>query len=363
MSICRGRIRLVPVLLPALASLASLAPGGCSRAIPEEDTSAITEVAVQVGTVAKVDLRARTEAYGMVEPEPAKTGTPSGGAKLAAPIAGIVATVDVIEGRDVKAGDVVVRLDDRIAQAVVEKAQHALTFAQQVADRRNQLISLGGISMQLKQEADQALAAARAELAAAQAATAQVRLASPLDGVVTRINVQPGQSVDLNTFVAEIIDLKRLVVTVNIPTDEAALVHPGQHAEIFGDNNNGTPIATGSVSFVSPTIDVKTASAPVRLSVPQDSGLRPGQFVRARIVTAELKGRLVVPRESVIKTEDGKVIYLVDGDNAVQLPVKTGLRDGDLVEVEAEGLKEGDTIVTVGAYGLPKETKIRITKP
>jgi len=226
------------------------------------------------------------------------------------------------------------------------------------------LIGSGAISTQLKQEADERLAAARAELAAAQAATAQVRLASPLDGVVAHINVQPGQSVDLNTIVAEIIDLKRLVVSVNVPTDEAGRLRPGQPAEIFIDNLKDAA-TTGSVSFVSPTIDLKTASALVRLSVPEDSALRPGQFVRARIATEQLTDRLVVPRESVVKTEDGngKAIYLVEGDRAVQLPVKTGLRDGDLIEVEADGLKEGDTIVTVGAYGLPKQTKIKITEP
>jgi RND family efflux transporter MFP subunit len=354
-------MHLAPVLSAALASVVSLALSGCSRAVTQEDTSEATEVAVQVGTVVKADLRVRVEAYGTVEPEPAKAGMPSGGAKLAAPIAGIVAAVDVAEGHHVKAGDVVVRLDDRIAQAAVEKAQHALNFAQEVADRRNRLVTVGGISMQLKQEADEALAAARAEVAAALAATAQVRLASPLDGVVTRINVQPGQSVDLNTMVAEIIDLKRLVVTVNVPADEVPPVLSGQSAEIFGDHDNGNPIVTGTVSFVSPAIDPKTASAPVRLSLPAESGLRPGQFVRVRIVTAELKGRLAVPRESVVKTADGKAIFLVDGDNAVQLSVKTGPRDGDLVEVEANGLKEGDTIVTVGAYGLPKQTKIRVT--
>jgi hypothetical protein len=52
---------------------------------------------------------------------------------------------------------------------------------------------------------------------------------------------------------------------------------------------------------------------------------------------------------------------VVEGNKAVQMPVKTGLRDGNLIEVAAEGLKEGDTIVTVGAYGLPKETKVKIT--
>jgi RND family efflux transporter MFP subunit len=254
----------------------------------------------------------------------------------------------------------VVELDDRIAQAAVDKARHALVFSQQVADRLGRLISSGAVSMQLKQEADQRLATARAELASAQAAIAQVQLASPLDGVVARINVQPGQSVDLNTMVAEIIDPKRLVATVSVPADEAAPLRTGQTADIFTDNAK-KPATTGTVSFVSPSVHQKTGSAPVRLALPENSGLRPGQFVGARIVTEELTGRLVVPRDSVVKTDDAEVIYVVEGDKAMQIPVKTGLRDGNLVEVAADGLKEGDTIVTVGAYGLPKETKVKIT--
>ena len=350
-------------LIWVLTGVAPLVLSGCSRAVTqEEDAKEPTEVAVQVGTVKKADLRGWVEAYGVVEPEPAKAGAPSGGAKLAAPFAGIVASVDVTEGQSVKAGDLVVKLDDRIAQAAVEKAQHALVFAQQVSDRLARLVGTGAVSIQLKQEADQRLAAAQAEVAAVQAATAQVRLASPLDGIVARVSVQPGQSVDLNTVVAEIIDLKRLVVTVNVPADEAGRVHAGQAAEIFTENA-AKPAATTSVSFVSPTIDMKIAAAPVRLAVPEDATLRPGQFVRARIVAEELTDRLVVPRESLVKTDEGRVIYRVEEDKAVQVPVTTGLRDGDLVEVEADGLKEGDTIVTVGAYGLPKETKIKVVKP
>jgi len=43
--------------------------------------------------------------------------------------------------------------------------------------------------------------------------------------------------------------------------------------------------------------------------------------------------------------------------------VKTGLRDGTLVEIEGDGLSEGQSVVTVGAYGLPKETKVRVLNP
>jgi hypothetical protein len=106
---------------------------------------------------------------------------------------------------------------------------------------------------------------------------------------------------------------------------------------------------------------LKTGSALVRLALPENSGLRPGQFVGAHIVTEELTDRLVVPRDSVVKADDAEVIYVVEGDKAVQIPVKTGLRDANLVEVAADGLKEGDTIVTVGACVLPKETKVKIT--
>jgi membrane fusion protein, multidrug efflux system len=348
-------------LRAAIVGVALLSLGGCSGAVPKEEAQADTEVAVQVGTVMKTDLRARVEAYGMVVPEPAKAGHPGGGASLAAPAAGIVAAIRVIEGQSVKAGDVVVQLDDRIAQAAVDKARHALEFADQVAARQGRILTFGGTSLQAKQEAEQRLAAARAELASAQAAIAQVQLASPLDGVVARINVQPGQTVDINTVVAEIIDVKRLVATVSVPADEAMQLRAGQAADIFADYAN-KPATTGTVSFVGPSVDPKTSAVPVRLALPEDCGLRPGQFIRARITTEELHDRLVVPRESVVKAEDLRVIYVVDGDKAVQMPVKTGLRDGNLIEVEAEGLKEGDTIVTVGAYGLPKETKVKIAK-
>ena len=340
-------------------ALSALGLGGCQPEAAKEEEKIVTEVSVQVGKVAKTDLRARVEAYGMVETEPAKGGQPGGGARLAAPAAGIVFAVPVTEGQRVKAGDIVMRLDDRMAKAASEKAQHALAFAQQVVARQEKLKAVDGTSERVIQEAQQQVAAARTEVASAEAALAQVQLASPLDGVVTQINVSPGQAVDSNTVVAVIVDLNRLVATANVPATEAALLKNGQPAELFVENAD-QPAATGSVSFVSPSVDPKTGAALVRVALPKDSGLRPGQFVRLRIVSEERPGRLAVPRDSLVKGDDGQAIFVVTGDKAVQKAVKTGVRDGNLVEVEADGLKEGDTIVTVGAYGLPKETKVKV---
>jgi multidrug efflux pump subunit AcrA (membrane-fusion protein) len=99
----------------------------------------------------------------------------------------------------------------------------------------------------------------------------------------------------------------------------------------------------------------------IRALLPKDSGLRPGQFVSLRIVTTVHTNCLSVPAESVVTDGSGKsVIALVKGGEATQIPVQTGLRENGLVEVEAAELKAGDLVVTVGAYGLPEKTKIRV---
>jgi multidrug efflux pump subunit AcrA (membrane-fusion protein) len=89
--------------------------------------------------------------------------------------------------------------------------------------------------------------------------------------------------------------------------------------------------------------------------------LRSGQFVHVRIITEERFGKLAVPREAVYTDHDGQsTLSIVEGEVAKQKTVKAGLRDGGLVEVEGEGVSEGVTVVTLGSYALPKETRIRI---
>ena len=143
------------------------------------------------------------------------------------------------------------------------------------------------------------------------------------------------------------------------PAAELAALKVGQPVEVLADKS-ASPV-TGTLTFIGSEVDPKTGTALVRAGLPAHSGLRPGQFVTARIVSEEHKDRLAVPVESVVKDAEGRtVIALVQGDQATQKPVQAGLRDGGLVEVEADGLQPGMTVVTQGAYALPKETKVRV---
>jgi membrane fusion protein (multidrug efflux system) len=351
---------LVVVVVAALAVVTALLLWRWHRPGAEESPEA-TEVAVHVAKITRSTLRARVTAYGVVEPEP-PGARPQAGARISPAVPGVVTSVACTEGQKVKKGDLLFRLDSRTAEVATAKARQDVAYAQTTLERQRRLIEVEGTSRRQLQEAEQALAGARAELAAAEMQQALLRIEAPVAGTVARIAVKPGDGVDLTTTLAEIVNLDRLVVSAGVPAAELGPLRVGQAAEIEGE---GLAAAVeGSVVVIRPEVDPRTDAAPVRVAVPAGTGLRPGQLVTVRIVSEERRDRLAVPVESVTKDADGvPVIALVNGTTAVQKPVKVGLRDGGLVEVEAEGLREGLTVVTLGAYALPHETRVRVLGP
>lgn len=357
------------VKLPSHRTALRIALGGLalpwflSCAGADEPPPPATEVTVETGLVAEATLRAWVDAYGTVEPAPASGGHAAGGALVTAPVAGLVRSVPVAEGQTVAAGDAVVRLDDRVEQAAVDKASEAAKRAELTLGREQALLAQHNTSQKAVEAAEAEAAEAQADLDGARAQLALVDPASPLDGVVTRIAVQPGQTVDSGSVVAEVVDLRRLVVSLPVPAPEAVLLKPGQPAEIRLEDS-GEPAAEGAVSYVSPSVDPRTGTARVRIDLPPDSGLWPGRLVHVRVVREEHVGCLAVPASSVYTDHDGRsTLAVVEGDTAVRREVHVGLREGDLVEVSGGDLMAGDRVVTVGSYALPEKTKVRIVDP
>jgi membrane fusion protein (multidrug efflux system) len=349
----------------AVCALAGIAFWFGSAFADDKEEKVVTEVPVHVGKITRATLHAYVSAYGMVEPEPASVGKAAASARLASPIAGVVAEANCVEGQRVEKGAVLFRLDARVADVAVERAKAVVEFAEKSLARQKKLLEIEGTSLKLLQESEQQLNAARNELAAAQAQRALLTITAPLAGTVVRVNAKPGEAVDLTTVLAELIDLERLVVTANIPSVDLAALKVGQLVELSAGrasahSSASSGITNATLSFIGAQVDPKTDTALVRITVPANAGLRPGQFVSVRIVSDERRDRLAVSVESVVKTDDGIAIAIVEGDKATQRRVKVGLRDGGLVEIDGDGLKEGMAVVTKGAYGLPKETKIRV---
>ncbi len=329
------------VLLSVIVVVALIKSRGAASASGEEET-APSVVTVQTNALQLATLHRYVQGYGLVEPARATSQTPPAEAALAAPAAGVVTVINAFEGEQVEKGDLLVDLNSQAAQVAVENAK-------QEVGRQKKLLTQQNTSVRSLQEAETQLAAVETQLAG-------LRMTAPLSGTVTRINVKLGQAVDLNTVVAEVMDLNRLAVSAQIPAAEAGELRPGQTVELL----TSPPVAT-ELSFVSPSVDRNNDTVMARAPLPAKSGLRPGQFVPLRVVTVVHTNCLAAPGESVVTDEGGKsVIALVHGDEATRRPVQTSLRENGWVEISAPGLKPGDAVVTVGAYGLPEKTKIRI---
>lgn len=330
--------------LCAVALIATLLVG-CKRGEQDQGDKITSVVAVKVGKLTRATLHRYVTAYATVEPEPAHDGMPGAGARLAPAQPGVIAEVNCAEGEHVEKGAVLFHLDSRPLDVAVE-------FASQTVERQKKLLPIGGASQKSVQDAEQQLASARAQ-------RALLTVTAPFSGTITRVNARPGEAVDLTSVLAEMVDPNRLTATASVPASQLDGLKPDQPVEFIVEDR-ALPVR-GMVSFISLQVDPKTGAALVRAAVPADAGLRPGQNLQVRIISEERRDRLAVPLESLVKNEEGQeVIALVHGDEAIQTPVKVGIRDGNLVEVQGDGLKEGDSVVTVGAYGLPKQTKIKV---
>jgi len=328
-------ISLIVLLCAGLGVYALLRSRGTTSASGEEEENVPTVVSVQVGALERMTLRRYVNGYGTVEPAPASASEPAADAPLGAPTSGVVANINMAEGQHVRKGAVLMTLNAGSATA---------KYAEEELARQKKLYAQHNTSLKNLQDAEARLAL--------------LRVTAPLSGTVTRVNVKPGAAVDVNTVVAEVMDLHRLVVRTDIPASQAGELKSGQGVQVLTQ----PPVAT-TLSFVSPTVATSNGTVLARALVPPDSQLRPGQFVPVRIVTAVHTDCLAAPEESVVTDVNGRsIISLVRDDEAIRTPVHTGFRENGWVEIEGAGLKAGDTVVTVGAYGLPDKTKIRVVR-
>jgi len=325
-----GVIIVICVGLGVFALIKMRGSGGDDESSDENVPSIIP---VQVGALKRMTLHQYLNAYGVIEAAPATIGQPAAGGILAAPQAGVVARVNVIAGQTVSKGDVLVELDSPSA---------TYNYAKQEVGRQQQLFKQQNTSLKNVQDAEAQLAS--------------LQVVAPVSGIVTELNAKPGQAVDVNTPVAEVIDMDHLAVSARIPSAQAGDLQTGQEVQLSTE----TPV-TASLSFVSPRVSSDDGTVAIWASLPMGTALKPGDFVQFRIVTATHTNCLAAPAESVVTDDDGNsTVALVSGNQATQTNVVAGFREDDWVEVSAPGLKEGDSVVTVGAYGLPDTTQIKI---
>lgn len=175
----------------------------------------------------------------------------------------------------------------------------------------------------------------------------QATLTSPIDGIVSKVSINPGasQGVGASTVVMSIIDPSSMQVTVNVDESDIAKVDLKQNVVITVEAAGQRPYR-GTVTAVAPSSTVQSGvtSYAVTIAVADARGLKAGMTANANIVYQSKQGVLLVPNRA-IKTanRESTVQVLVDGQPQTRT-IKTGIADDQRTEV-IEGLNEGDTVL------------------
>ena len=235
---------------------------------------------------------------------------------------------------------------DRLVTAREVERQRAELVAQEAAQRGalQRLMAAG-------------LTAAEAQALARAPAVARVTLRAPIAGRVVAREVVLGQVVEPTTTILQIADPARLWVLLEVFERDLARVAPGSPVEIQTDARPGVTLR-GAVAHVATSVNHATRTARVRVEIDNATGaLRPGQFVRARVLGAAALARMAVtaPRDAVVQVEGRPAAFVAAGGDEFELrAVELGAVDGDEVEIE-RGVEAGESLVTRGAFALKSE--------
>lgn len=277
---------------------------------------------------------------------------------VSAEVAGRVADIQFSEGQPVSRGDVLVVLDDAVAQAELSQARANLAMAQSRYDRSNRLQTAGFVSNEAKEDSSNALKLQQASLALAQAKLNKTRVIAPFDGVIGLRSVSVGEYVTPGQDIAPLEAVTVLKADFRLPERNVADVKVGQTLEL---NVDAMPdrIFEGTVYAISPLVEAGGRSVLVRAKVDNAAGhLYPGMFARVQLITSESPA-LVVPESALSPSGQSQFVYRVVEGAAERVLVQLGERRGGLVEIVA-GLQAGDAVVFSGLQRMRPNVAVTI---
>lgn len=201
-------------------------------------------------------------------------------------------------------------------------------------------------------------AAARGAAGEANASISDRVVRAPFAGQVSLRRISVGAVVSAGDEIAVVSDVGSIKLDFSIPETMLASVRVGQNisatAAAFPDVD-----VVGTIRAIDPVINPQTRTATLRAVLPNRGGrLKPGMLMSVTI-DSSARSSVAIPELALVREGDSSFVYVIGADDkAKRLPVKTGVRDGNLIEI-TEGLAAGDRIVTEGVVKLTDGASVR----
>ncbi len=306
-------------------------------------------VAVEVVKIAAADFSDAASAVGNLKSNESVV--------LRAETPGRIAAINFRDGAIVSKGALLVALDAAVQEAELQQARANLALAQSNHKRNQDLLERKFVSQQALDNSAAALKVQEAAVQLAEARVGRMRIKAPFTGMVGLRNVSVGDYVKEAQELINIEDIGTLRVDFKLPETYLGRVGKGQAVEVSTDALPGEQF-TAVLDAVDPMVDQGGRAISSRARLANASGkLRPGMFVRVRLLFGERRNVLMAPEQAIVPGAQPTVFKVVDG-KAVATRVRLGVRRAAQVEI-VDGLAAGDVVVTAGQLKLHDGAAVR----
>lgn len=311
--------------------------------------------AVEVGRVTSVQVDDDASAVGALRA--------ARGVILRSEVSGRIRALGFANGQPVRAGQMLVQLDDALQAAQLQQAEAQAQIARTNLQRSRELLAQNFVSPSAVDQNAAALQVAEAQVALARAQSQRMRIVAPFDGVAGIGLVNIGDYVKDGADLVSVDDVRTLSVDFRLPERLASRLKPDLPVEVVLDAWPGPPLQA-RLSAVDTQVDAAARSVLVRARLDNPRGqLKPGMFARTRIVLDSRPGVLMVPEEAVVPLGGKQYIYrVVESDKGLvseRIEANIGTRQDGRVEI-VSGLNAGDRIVTAGQARLQRGDRLPV---
>jgi len=259
----------------------------------------------------------------------------------------------------VKAGDLLVQLENDIQIIQVSKAKNQVAEAKEEFERQQSLHSQDLISDQVFSQAKFNLQQLQLNLEDAERELGYTEIRAPIPGTITLRQVKVGDQVTAGQNLFNIIDFQSIVARLYIPENELSHIRVRQPVRVESTAFPGQSFQ-GHILRVAPIVESRSGMIKVTVGFKDVGPLLPGMYVDADIVIASKPDALLLPKKAFVYDGEQRFVFRMGEDRmAERILPRTGLEDSDHVE-PLDQLSEGDAIVIAGQTGLKDGSKVRL---
>lgn len=323
------------------------------------------EAPVEVAPVIEKEVLSKISVVGTVEADITTT--------IASQEEGLVKQIKVEEGDWVKKGQLLATLDStslgfnlKASQAELSQAEIQYEQAKRDLERYQALIAQNVIAERnfeeirlRKEETAQKIERLKAVTADLSDRLKKTRVLSPVSGYVVQKNTQVGEWIKEGGAVVTIAVLNPVKIMVPLPEIYVRRISRMQKVSITFDALPGQNYQ-GRITALIPEADPRARTFPIKISLHNPKNkIKAGMLARVIFPVGERRRAVLVPKDAIVLGDSGSLVYIVDRETAMPVPIKAGLAYNSFIEV-VQGLKPGQQVVTRGNERLIPGAKVKI---